>query len=181
MFETLIIQECYNSGNVSGCGNVGGIVGRLSTNCSIDSCANTGNIQGEHRVAGISGSTVSDSIQITNVYNRGDITASSDYIGGIIGISYIPLQNCYNTGSVTTTSSTNVGGIVGAINSNYLDVKDMKNAYYLESSSTKAIGNYSLAIETVGSKTSDEIKTLADVLGNGFKNVTDGYPKLSWE
>ena len=181
VFETLIIQECYNSGNVSGCGNVGGIVGRLSTNCSIDSCANTGNIQGEHRVAGISGSTVSDSIQITNVYNRGDITASSDYIGGIIGISYIPLQNCYNTGSVTTTSSANVGGIVGAINSNYLDVKDMKNAYYLESSSTKAIGNYSLAIETVGSKTSDEIKTLADVLGNGFKNVTDGYPKLSWE
>ena len=181
VFETLIIQECYNSGNVSGCGNVGGIVGRLSTNCSIDSCANTGNIQGEHRVAGISGSTVSDSIQITNVYNRGDITASSDYIGGIIGISYIPLQNCYNTGSVTTTSSANVGGIVGAINSNYLDVKDMKNAYYLESSSTKAIGNYSLAIETVGSKTSDGIKTLADLLGNGFKNVTDSYPKLSWE
>ena len=57
----------------------------------------------------------------------------------------------------------------------------MKNAYYLESSSTKAIGNYSLAIETVGSKTSDEIKTLADLLGNGFKNVTDSYPKLSWE
>lgn len=181
VFETLIIQECYNSGNVSGCGNVGGIVGRLSTNCSIDSCANTGNIQGEHRVAGISGSTVSDSIQITNVYNRGNITASGEYIGGIIGISYIPLQNCYNTGSVTTTSSANVGGIVGAINSNYLDVKDMKNAYYLESTSTKAIGNYSLAIETVGSKTSDEIKTLADLLGNGFKNVTDGYPQLSWE
>ena len=38
-------------------------------------------------------------------------------------------------------------------------------------------------INTTSSKTSDEIKTLADTLGDAFKNSNegDGYPKLSWE
>ena len=38
-------------------------------------------------------------------------------------------------------------------------------------------------LDTTSSKTSDEIKTLADTLGDAFKNSTegDGYPKLSWE
>ncbi len=38
-------------------------------------------------------------------------------------------------------------------------------------------------INTTSSKTSDEIKTLAETLGDAFKNSTerDCYPKLSWE
>ena len=54
--------------------------------------------------------------------------------------------------------------------------------YYLNTSSNKAVGNIS-TLDTTSSKTSDEIKTLADTLGDAFKNSTegDGYPKLSWE
>ena len=58
----------------------------------------------------------------------------------------------------------------------------IQNCYYLDTSFTKAVGNIS-TIDTSSSKTSEEIKALADTLGEGFKTSTegDGYPKLSWE
>ena len=81
-----------------------------------------------------------------------------------------------------TSSSTTFGGITGHINTNYVTIDIIRNCYYLNTTVIKAIGNIS-TIDITSRKTSDEIKTLADTLGDAFKNSTegDGYPKLSWE
>ena len=83
---------------------------------------------------------------------------------------------------MTSSSNTTFGGITGYINTSNITIDIIQNCYYLNTSSTKAVGNIS-TIDTSSSKTSEEIKALADTLGEGFKTSTegDGYPKLSWE
>ena len=68
------------------------------------------NIQGYQYIGGIAGYAYSSTI--TNCYNTGSVTGSSDYVGGIAGYaSSSTITNCYNTGLVT--GSGYVGGITG--------------------------------------------------------------------
>ena len=71
------------------------------------------NIQGYRYIGGIAGYAAS-SLTITNCYNTGSVTGSSDYVGGIAGdASYFStIRNCYNTGSVSGNNQ--VGGIAGS-------------------------------------------------------------------
>ena len=71
------------------------------------------NIQGYRYIGGIAGYAAS-SLTITNCYNTGSVTGSSDYVGGIAGdASYFStITNCYNTGSVSGNNQ--VGGIAGS-------------------------------------------------------------------
>ena len=185
ILDEFIIKECINSGNVTGATCVGGITGRLNVG-NIVSSYNVGNIQGVQRVGGIAGDSNSEALKIENVYNKGSITATTNYVGGIAGrLNIGTIVNAYNTGTITLSSSnTSTGGVIGSVNTTDVDVtQDIKNCYYLDSSCANAIGDISTTIATVASKTSDEMKTLADLLGTGFKNSTDGdgYPKLAWE
>ena len=69
------------------------------------------NIQGYQYVAGIAGRAYYTNI--TNCYNTGTVTGSSSYVGGVVGYNSLStVSNSYNTGSVTS-SSHNVGGVVG--------------------------------------------------------------------
>lgn len=99
-------EGCVNRVNVTATGQrVGGIVGLLgsSTDGHISNCANYGTISTTHESTWESGD-----------YNYG-------FIGGIVGMSYVPVSGCLNAGSVTASSnsygSSNVGGIVGSLDS----------------------------------------------------------------
>ena len=182
-FLDVVIKDCFNTGSISGNTCVGGVAGRNSNSASIDSCYNTGNVSGAERIGGVIGDTITTSGEAKNLYNKGIVTATTNYVGGIVGILYSSLENAYNTGTVSmTSSSTTFGGITGHINTNYVTIDIIRNCYYLNTTVIKAIGNIS-TIDITSRKTSDEIKTLADTLGDAFKNSTegDGYPKLSWE
>lgn len=107
------IKECYNTGNIITNGfNAGGIIAvatRLS-NCSISS-----------------------------TYNSGEITTNgTQYSGGIIGYVYgggqVVIENCYNTGEVTSTYTLS-GGICGRIYS------DKNNSVSNANTSTLKIRN----------------------------------------
>ena len=179
----VILTECANTGNVSGNTFVGGIIGRLGIEANVNSCYNTGNISGSERVGGVIGDTIAQSGEAKNLYNTGAITATTNYVGGIVGILYSTLENAYNIGTISIAgSSANYGGIVGYINTTSSSIDKVQNCYYLNTSTTKAVGNIS-TIDTTSSRTSDEIKNLAETLGDAFKNSTegDGYPKLNWE
>mgnify|MGYP005770377881 CR=1 FL=1 len=182
VFSEVKVEQCSNSGTVTGFRYVAGIAGRIASAAYITNCYNTGNINGSERVGGIVGDTLSTSFTITNVYNQGNVTTTGQYAGGIAGVLTSPLENSYNTGTVTMISSNTTLGGIGTITTQYIGIDDVKNCYYLDTSCSKAFGNSNIETsETVGSKTDDEMKTLADLLGEGFKNITDGYPKLSWE
>ena len=69
------------------------------------------NIQGYGYVAGIAG--FARYTNIANCYNTGSVTSSSSYVGGVVGYnsSSSTVSNSYNTGEVT--GSGYVGGVVG--------------------------------------------------------------------
>ena len=113
------IVNCYNSGDITGNGNLSGIgnasildsynSGKVHSNTGSASgiggrafrCYNLGDISGIDSVAGISGYAV-------DCYNKGKISGY-DNVGGISPSGYV--ENCYNLGEVCGRD--NVGGIAG--------------------------------------------------------------------
>ena len=103
------IQNCYNTGAVSGNGNVGGVVGYNSG--TIQNCYNTGAVKGNGSVGGVAGL---NNNTIQNCYNTGVVNGNTYNVGGVAGYNSGTIQNCCNTGTVKGTG--NVGGVAGQNN-----------------------------------------------------------------
>ena len=127
---TVNITGTKNEGAVktsSGSANsgVGGIVGFSNGTVNIEGCSNTANgaITGKAGVGGIVGYTKNGSI--TKSFNQGTITSNDgavdlgngkgSYSGGIVGYSGASIGNCYNQGTVTTSTSWGNSNFVGGI------------------------------------------------------------------
>lgn len=100
------IDNCWNTGDVTGYDVVGGIAGYNNSGW-IQNCFNAGAVTGEVDVGGIAGY---NKAWILNCYNTGDVTGG-DYIGGLAGYNSGAIFNCYSTGKVTGDSE--VGGLCG--------------------------------------------------------------------
>ncbi len=104
---TVTIENCVNTGNITSTSNtVGGIAGKLLSNCAVIECYNTGTITAPGIVGGLVGSftvTSGNSGEITNSYNLGTVNGGETAytIGGILGDGTPTLMNCYNVGTVT--------------------------------------------------------------------------------
>ena len=136
------ITNSYNTGIITGAGQVGGITGQIGTDCvaNIKDCYNTGEISGGGTsIGGIIGwtSVTGTSGRIENNYNKG-LVKGTGKVGGIIGRSEYTfvVTNCYNKGNVE--GSTNIGAIIGEqLNGN----NNLSNLYYLNTLPVKAINN----------------------------------------
>ena len=111
----VLISRCWNGAEVHG-KYVGGIVG--NTGDKIRNCYNVGAVNGASAAGGIVGSSANE---VTECYNEGEVAGGS-FTGGIVGGSVrgsVLIDNCYNTGSVSSTGanapSTLPGNIVGGI------------------------------------------------------------------
>ena len=113
------VTNCYNTGEVSGGEDVGGVVGNNSFNATVTNCYNTGKVSGpdsgsDNNVGGVVGYN-SFSVTVTNCYNTGKVSGpdsgSDNNVGGVVGDNNSTVKNCYNTGAVTGNSY--VGGVVG--------------------------------------------------------------------
>ena len=142
-----LIQDCENTGAISGSTQVGGIVGYSwsDTNATITNCTNSGTISscpgtvGSPAVGGIAGRVGSSGgkFTITNCVNTGPVSGESDEnassssgpntAGGLVGILYTSssLSNCYNTGTVTNYAAEDTiilvsaaGGLAGSVGTN---------------------------------------------------------------
>lgn len=112
------IYNCHNYCDIIGVDEVGGIAGYFSGSDSsyIGRCSNSGNVVGQDMIGGIAGHH-SDG-KIYQSFNTGCVSGSTD-VGGISGFSYGDstkkyscIQDCYNIGSITASTSY-AGGIVG--------------------------------------------------------------------
>ncbi len=196
-----IIENCYNTGNVSGYHMTGGIVGAGAG--TIIGCYNTGNISNAlGRVGGIVACFIGT---VKNCYNKGNVHASEEFsitAAGIIGEIYDSIiENCYNSGniSVNTVSDAAVGGIIGlgdkstvryCYNTGSLSAEAeityiggiagfsysrdgfiLTSCYYVNSSAIKGFGNL-LDTETFAKKcTIDAMKKKATFEGFDFEKV----------
>lgn len=68
------IENCYNTGNITGYAQIGGIVGTNYKNGILENCYNIGNIK-------------------ATIYEEN--TPGTNYEGGIAGTNYNTIQNCY--------------------------------------------------------------------------------------
>lgn len=117
------ITTIANNGSVSGSKNVGGIVGEFnSLGKSVSGATNSGAITSSNTAAGIVGKLTEGSISGSK--NTGRVTASvattigektGAYLGGIAGWTNGNVNNCYNSGTVTTETSWGNSNIVGGI------------------------------------------------------------------
>ena len=92
---------------------IGGISG-WTQNSTVENCSNSGTVSGVSKVAGIAGalfwSTSKKSV------NTASVTASNDFAGGIVGWCYTNTNNYDDTDSGTVTGRAAVGGIAGMLN-----------------------------------------------------------------
>lgn len=119
------IVQVTNTAQIVGSSNVGGIAGEFNgSGKAVTNASNSGEINSGNTAAGIVGKLTAGNISKSN--NSGKVTASvattlssSDgaFLGGIAGWASGNINNCYNTGEITTVtvfdSSNNVGGIAG--------------------------------------------------------------------
>ena len=102
-------KNCYNTGNVTGNINVGGVVGDADAVIVTD-CSNSGTITGSKKTGGICGNSIDDT-SVSNCDNTGIVKGYS-YSGGVCGyVDNSDITNCFNLGSVT--SNNNTGGVCG--------------------------------------------------------------------
>ena len=110
------VSYCYVNANIKANGNlVGGIIG-YSNYSSVSNSITDGTIQGVNNVGGIQGS----GDNITNCKSSMKVVGVSS-VGGITGGANRDQAKLYFEGSVV--GETNVGGLVGKINSSY-SIKD---------------------------------------------------------
>ena len=197
------VKNCGNIGNMEGTTMVGGIVGNNAG--MVLYCFNEGIIQSNNSVGGICGVTTGNIkmsynkgniiTQTTNAggivgaiegegdvvdsYNIGDITGTGSNIGGIIGLiadEKAKLLNSYNIGKITSNNNFG-GGIVGVFLSG-----NIQNCYFLENVVNEGNGTN---IEGIQKQSSEELKAIAEILGEAFKqdedNINQGYPVLAWQ
>ena len=157
------VEDCKNTGNISGGGFVGGIVGSSSKANTITGCVNTGDIRDTNVMdnacfGGIGGSVYASTI--TDCVNSGSVTGMHNYVGGIAG-SAAAISNCSNSGVITDESgTTNAGGIAGKATT-------IVNCYNTGDSTYGIVGNETGTVDICYS-TTDSIAPESETVTNAY-------------
>ena len=124
------ISNVQNQSTVSGTNYVGGVFGKIDYRNSGDyglitmtSVSNTGAVSGASYIGGIAGylygSYSGDGAKMYSCYNTGNITATGDYSGGLVGqCRNTQFNSCYtgsSKNSATVKGRNYVGGFVGQL------------------------------------------------------------------
>lgn len=158
------IENCMVTGDISGGGYVGGIVGDDNGRSSVSQCASSGNIIAiDGNVGGIAGNN-SQSCYINNCYSIANVKAEGSYYYTAYGIGY-SAEQCYFAGTISGTD----------VNQEY-PIGVSKNSCYYDSEKTKISGK-------PGALTTKQMKQQASFQGWDFDKIwtiQEGvdYPKL---
>lgn len=136
IYENVIVRNCYNTGDVSGIDEVGGIAGDAYKNCLITKCFSTGAIYGLEELGGIAGYAGLNT-SINQCYSTSSIvpTSSSIELGGIVGyLSSSSISESYSTG--TMRGIERLGGIAGYSSSSTIASSVAINAGIANSTNT---------------------------------------------
>ena len=137
LYLDISISATFNHANISGTDYVGGLCGYFNDGTiNLESCGYCGVISGSSNVGGLVGHIrgADYEINIQKCLAIGTISASGNYVGGLIGNDtgystnyyYTDLSNNYHSGAVTGANY--VGGLVG-----YKKYGEMSNCYSIGS------------------------------------------------
>lgn len=113
--DTTSVSNSSSSASIQG-NNSGGLVGRTEhTRSTISNSFSTGSVSGGNYLGGLIGYSRAT---ITNTYSTGSVTATSSFVGGLVGYqSDNVISNSYSKSKVTS-SFDNIGGLVGLLSNN---------------------------------------------------------------
>ena len=197
------IKNCVNKGTVSSTkGNIGGVVGYLSG--SVTNCGNEGAVTGGAiNIGGVAGNMTGGS-SIKGCYNKAAVNSTyadgaTASVGGIAGNAYsdITIENCYNTGDVSVVKGKWVGGLLG-YGSNGTNTRltncyntgkvtnDASMASYTKPfycNAALVTNCYNLNEEQTGvtKVTEEQLRFLAETLGEAFEESCGEFPLLKWQ
>nr|WP_276611349.1 FG-GAP-like repeat-containing protein [Fodinibius halophilus] len=121
------IQTVSVAGSIEGLLNTGGLVGQLQNGTVTQSYA-TGTINGANNTGGLVGKNGGS---INQSYVLGDVTATQQYVGGLIGTntSNGSVDKSFSTAKISynTSQQTDVGGFIGR---NQASEKDITNSFW---------------------------------------------------
>ena len=106
------ISNSSSSSNVSGDGSVGGLVGYMDADGTVDNSYSTGTITGGDY--GPSGGLIGMSLgNVSNAYSTGSVNVvnGNGAPGGLVGLNEGTISNSYSTGDISGQDT--VGGLVG--------------------------------------------------------------------
>ena len=110
------VSDICQKGDMTGQDYTGGFAGCCSTgnftNCNVES-----DVDGSQFVSGFIGALENTTSSFNNIYHKGALDASGDYLGGIVGVSnggcIEEMESCSHFGDINGHNY--VGGLVGAI------------------------------------------------------------------
>ncbi len=193
MEASSIISNCYSTGSVSGQYYVGGLIGSTSVG-TIQKCYSKCSVTAETTCAGGLVGNSQSACKISNCYSTGAVSGSN-YLGGIVGQLWggnEGLNYCYTTSSISSTSTTYTGAVVGYTNCTFT------NCYYNSdnNSDLNGVGTDAKGNAATTGLTKTEMKTLSSFSGWDFAGLTtdgdddiwaiasasnNGYPILEWQ
>lgn len=198
--EPIKVIGCINTGNVSGTqanNQVGGIVGRSTTDTEITQSYNTGSITATGSAGGIIGRMGGNNATIKDCYNTGAIKSTGAVTNGnsnaagilatctIVAGGSMIIENCHNTGSMeTANNNTFYNGLFHRTDGKLAKIT-MKNCIALNEGS-KSQGSGSDSFITGGSASyknlsAAEMKNTSSFTGWDFSTVWkmgNEYPVL---
>ena len=156
------LTRCENHGDIVATGEAaGGLIGQLNQTMNANKtpatvftdCKNTGDVTGVTRVGGMFGICASDRTwTMTGCENTGNITATGNEVGGLIGITGNNtgdaaklIDNCKNNADVKGAQY--VGGLVGTHNGAGLTIQNSENRGTVSAESNLG-GIFGSAVET---------------------------------
>lgn len=163
----IALTNAANRGSVNGGASTGGIVGWSYGN--ISGSYNSGSVTGTSKVGGIVGNLDKANLKIENCYNNGDITASSsdDTSGGILGYTG---KTGTSVANCYSTGAVTDGGNFNPIYSNGGTTNaTVSNCFYL------SVNGQDDGLDGTTAKTLAEMKALAASLGGKFTAPTGEY------
>jgi hypothetical protein len=166
------IRDSYATGNVTGGTNLGGLVGLTwgGAGALIERSYATGNVTGTSGVGGLIGQMTMWPTARNN-YATGNVSGT-ELVGGLVGLTfraYTPYS--YSTGTVTASTTTNVGGFIGRAAQS--QATSSTGAYWSSSASgqTAAFGSFSGGTSTPGDLTAEQMKQQASYSGWDFTDI----------
>ena len=165
-WNTGTIQNCYNTGDVSGTSEygfvyAGGVCG-LNDYGTIENCHNTGKVSGTSTssngtvyAGGVCG--LNDYGTIENCYNTGEVSGIYGFVyaGGVCGFNTGTIENCYNTEDVSGTGTSSYGYVYAGGVCGCNDFGTIQNCYFLFGTADKAVSINSGTVDNVEEKSAE--------------------------
>lgn len=142
-YPIVTVNNCSNSGNITGRSYVGGIFGYAmifwgNTN-TFKNCSNSGSISGRDRVGGLFGCI--RSAEVSDCHNIGAVSGEQ-FVGGICGLSYgdeTKITRVFNTGNITGTVQY-IGGLFGKTEGSVQYVTESYNTGEVDGTGAQGVG-----------------------------------------